>query len=308
MVTDTLNRLGLDPGRRAAILHADDIGMCHGANTAFVSLSRQGMLTCGSVMVPCPWFPEIARIAAEDPALDLGVHLTLTSEWSGYRWAPLTRASRASGLVDEEEYFPRTVAALAERVHPEAAEAEMRAQIDRALAFGIDVTHIDTHMGAALAPPLIDAYCRIGREYRLPVLLPRTSRYYLDVLKLDTLSGPSCWTEAADRLEADGMPLVDDFRMTPGVPTAESETAYRALVETLPAGLTFVALHPNAPGDIEIIVPPRAHFRTDEYRLLGQGRIRSWLEAEDIQPIGMRPLRDQIERCEAISARPARLS
>jgi predicted glycoside hydrolase/deacetylase ChbG (UPF0249 family) len=291
---EVFERLGLDPARRAAILHADDVGMCHGANVAFVELSWQGMLTCGSVMVPCPWFPEIARIASEDRSLDLGVHLTLTSEWPGYRWGPLTRAPKSSGLIDDEGYFPRNVAALAERVEPEAAEAEMRAQIERALAFGIDATHLDTHMGSALSPALVDAYCRIGRDYDLPVLLPRRGAQYAKVLNLDTPEAHAKWREALDRLESEGVPLVDDFAMTPGAPIGESEAAYRSLVETLPEGLTFVALHPNAPGDIETIVPPRAHYRTDEYALLGEGRIKAWLDEAGIQTIGMRALRDAI--------------
>jgi predicted glycoside hydrolase/deacetylase ChbG (UPF0249 family) len=289
---EVFSKLGLDPARRAVILHADDVGMCHGANAAFVELSHRGALTCGSVMVPCPWFPEIARIAAEDKSLDLGVHLTLTSEWPIYRWGPLTRAPKSSGLVDDEGYFPRNVASLAEHVDPEAAEAEMRAQVERALGFGIDATHLDTHMGAALSPMLVDAYCRIGRDYSLPVLLPRRGEQYAKVLKLDTPEAFAKWREVIAHLEGDGMPLVDDFAMTPGAPVGESEAAYRALVETLPRGLTFVALHPNAPGDIDTIVPPRAHFRTDEYDLLRNGRIKAWLDEAGIQTIGMRALRD----------------
>jgi predicted glycoside hydrolase/deacetylase ChbG (UPF0249 family) len=289
---DLLSRLGFAFGQRVAILHADDVGMCHGANAAFLELTRLGRLTCGSVMMPCPWSPEIARIAAEDPSLDLGVHLTLTSEWAGYRWGPLTRAGKASGLVDGEGYFHRTVAALAEGVVAEAAEEEMRAQIDRALAFGIDVTHLDTHMGAALSPPLIDVYCRVGRDYRLPVLLPRRTDDYARVLKLDCLGANEALSAAVKRLDEQAMPLVDDFRMTPGAASEDSAAAYRNLVETLPDGLTFVALHPNMSGDIETIVPPRAHYRTDEVRLLGNGAVAGWLEDCGIGAVGMRPLRD----------------
>lgn len=289
---DFLESLGFGPLQRVAILHADDVGMCHGANAAFLDLARLGRLTCGSVMMPCPWSPEIARIAAEDTALDLGVHLTLTSEWPGYRWGPLTRAGKASGLVDEEGYFHRTVASLAAGVVEEAAEEEMRAQIDRALAFGIDVTHIDTHMGAALCPQLIESYCRVGHDYRLPILLPRRVDQYARLLKLDLLGAGTALSAAMKRLDAQAVPLVDDFRMTPGVASEESDRAYRELVETLPDGLTFVALHPNMSGDIETIVPPRAHYRTDEVRLLGSGAIADWLEAAGIGTIGMRPLRD----------------
>ena len=289
---EMIQRLGLDPARRVAILHEDDVGMCHGANTAFLDLSKSGALTCGSVMVPCPWFPEAARAAASDASLDLGVHFTLTSEWLNYRWGPVTRATVHSGLVDDEGYFPRNVATLAERVEPEAAEAEMRAQLDRAFAFGIDVTHLDTHMGAALSPTLVDAYCRIGLDYRLPVLLPRRSATYAEVLNFDAVTVAPVWANAVESLEAKGMPLIDDFRMTPGVAHEESEAAYRQLVQTLPGGVTFVALHPNAPGDIETIVPRRAHFRTDEHRLLGDGTIGEWLEAAGVQVLGMRALRD----------------
>ncbi|MCV0395993.1 MAG: polysaccharide deacetylase family protein [Rhizobiaceae bacterium] len=288
---ETIRALGLDPSRRVALLHADDVGMCHGANASFLDLFRAGALTCGSVMVPCPWFPEIARAAAEDPSLDLGVHLTLTSEWAGYRWGPLTRQPKSSGLIDDEGYFHRQVAPLAAGVVAEAAEEEMRAQVERALAFGITPTHIDTHMGAALCPPLVDAYCRVGLDYRLPVLLPRRGDTYARVLRADP-EAAALWCEAAARLEADGMPLVDDFRMTPGVPTEESDAAYRELVETLPDGMTFVALHPNVPGDIETVVPPRAHYRTDEHRILGDGSMARWLDQAGVQTIGTRALHE----------------
>ena len=87
---------------RAGILHVDDLGMCHAGNQAFLHLAQRGLVTCGSMMVPCPWFPEIAAAGAADPSLDLGVHLTLTSEWAGYRWRPISTSSRASGLIDPD--------------------------------------------------------------------------------------------------------------------------------------------------------------------------------------------------------------
>ena len=136
-----------DANGRALVLHIDDVGMCHGANVAFLELARSGGVTCGSIMVPCPWFREIANAAAEDRALDLGVHLTLTSEWPQYRWGPLSTVSRASGLIDEHGYFPRNCLELRPRLNVQAAEIEFRAQIDRALEAGVDVTHLDTHMG-----------------------------------------------------------------------------------------------------------------------------------------------------------------
>jgi predicted glycoside hydrolase/deacetylase ChbG (UPF0249 family) len=156
-------RLGFEPDQRVAIFHADDVGMCHGANVAFEELSKDGSITCGALMVPCPWFSEVVAMAAASPDIDLGVHLTLTSEWKSYRWAPISTTRRSSGLIDTDGYFWHRLPMLAAHVVPEAAEAEMRAQIERALSAGIDVTHIDTHMGVALLPQLIEIYLQYIR-------------------------------------------------------------------------------------------------------------------------------------------------
>jgi chitin disaccharide deacetylase len=280
-----------DANARALVLHIDDVGMCHGANVAFLELARAGAVTCGSIMVPCPWFREIAAEGAEDKTLDLGVHLTLTSEWPQYRWGPLSTVSRASGLIDDQGYFPRNCLALRPRVQPEAAEIEFRAQIDRALAAGIDVTHLDAHMGAALVPELVGVYVRLGREYRLPILLPRELDSYTGVLKMGETPG-GIYEPIIAALDASGLPVFDRFRMTPFVPSAEADAKYRTMIATVPPGATFFALHCNAPGDIETIVPPRAHFRTDEYRLFGSGAPARWIAEAGIRTIGMREVRD----------------
>jgi chitin disaccharide deacetylase len=277
---------------RTVILHVDDVGMCHGANRAYLELARAGAVTSGSVMVPCPWFPEIAEAAAADGSLDLGVHLTLTAEWPHYRWRPISTSSPASGLLDDDGYFPRNCAELRRRVVPEAAAIEMRAQLDRALAAGIDVTHIDTHMGAAFAPELFDAYLQLGRDYDLPVLLPRDLESYLGVLRVGDLDRAPL-AAAFQRFENAGLPVVDSFRMTPGVESGEVETAYRRLLTDLPPGLAYVALHCNAPGDIETIVPPRAHWRTDEYRLFSSGAPIEWLAAANVSTVGYRAIRNR---------------
>jgi hypothetical protein len=279
------------PAERVVVLHVDDVGMCHGANRAFLELARAGQVSCGSVMVPCPWFREIADAAAADPTLDLGVHLTLTAEWPQYRWAPISTTSKASGLIDAQGCFHRNCLALREHLVVEAAEAEMRAQIERALGAGIDATHLDTHMGAALVPELLPVYLRLAHEYRLPVLLPRDLDSYTSVLRMGE-TPPALYADAVLELEAAGLPLFDRFAMTPGVPSDEAEAAYRSIIEALPASATFFALHCNAPGDIETIVPPRAHWRTDEYRLFGSGLPNRWLEQSGIRVIGMREVRE----------------
>src|SRR5262249_3296264 len=145
-------RLGVE---KAVILHVDDLAMCRGGNRAYLELARTGAVTCGSVMVPCPWVREIAEAAAVEPALDLGLHLPLASEWPHCRWRRLSTASHASGLIDGEGYFWRDVASLRAHLVPEAAGAELRAQIELAIAAGLRPTHIDAHMAAAILPELI---------------------------------------------------------------------------------------------------------------------------------------------------------
>jgi len=290
-----LSDLGFDRRARVAIFHSDDVGMCHGANAAFEELSRLGAITCGAVMVPCPWFREAAELAGRDPRLDLGVHLTLTSEWATYRWAPISTVSRSSGLIDESGNFWRRLPLLAPKVVPEAAEAEMRAQIERALSAGIDVTHLDTHMGAALLPQLLEIYLRLGREYRLPVLFPRNLRDYTSVLDFEGVSLER-YFELLGKLEAEGWPLVDHFRMSPWAPQEDTDRVYRELVARIPPGLTMIALHPTKGGEIESIVPAKAHFRTEEYRLLKDPDFQKFLAAQGIRPLGFRPLRDLMRK------------
>ncbi len=287
--------------RRTLIPHLDDVGLCHGANVAFGELSRDGFITCGSVMVPCPWFREAAAMAASRPDLDVGVHLTLTSEWPHYRWGPISTVSRASGLIDEQGCFWSTCAALRRHVVPEAAEEEMRCQIDRAIGSGIDVTHLDAHMGAALIPELLAAYLRVGETYRLPVLLPRVVEDYARLfIASDADLEP--YRAAIRRLDEGGGVLVDHFRSATGAPSEQALESYHAMVHALPPGVTYIALHCTAPGDFETIFPERAHRRTDEYRIFRGPEFGAWATAEGFAITGMRPLRDLLRPRLAVDA------
>ena len=266
---------------RAAIFHVDDIGMCHGANRGFLALAERGFVTCGSIMAPCPWFREIADAAAADPSLDLGVHLTLTSEWEHYRWAPISTVSRASGLIDDDGYFWRDVASLRAHLVPDAAETELRAQIDRARLAGIDPTHIDAHMAAAMLPELLDLHVGLGREYGLVPVLPRRIRFAPD---------PESYDATVAGLERDGLPVIDHIRGTLPVAARAVEPGYRKLIEELPLGVTHFALHCTAPGDVEAITPQHAPWRTNEYALFLSGAVADWCAAQQVIPIGYRAI------------------
>jgi predicted glycoside hydrolase/deacetylase ChbG (UPF0249 family) len=281
-----------NPARRI-VIHADDVGMCHGANAAFIELSRRGTISAGSVMVPCPWFPEIAELAADDPSLDLGVHLTLTAEQRGYRWGPLSRPSPAAGLTDDDGYFWATVAAVRRQAHPDAVEAEWRAQVDRALAAGIDVTHLDAHMGAALAPEWCDRYIALGNEYGVPVLITSTFAGYDPNNHLDgtteEMFAPLVTAAEEARMPVFGRVLETDFARPRGAPVD-----YQTKLGSTDEVLVYCAFHPcrPGPGEIELIEPDTHHVRVDEYELFRTDGWSEWLAVQDFEVVGMRHLRD----------------
>ncbi len=278
--------------QKLVIAHADDIGMCHGANAAFAAVAGKGFITSGSVMVPCPWFREIADMAAINAQFDLGVHLTLTSEWRHYRWRPLTGASKVSGLVDDDGYMWRTARAAHDHAHPDAVEAELRAQIDTALSAGIDATHLDCHMGTALAPKFADIYLRLGRDYRLPVLFPRHWENYGVGLKLGDVD-PARHTARIAELETRGHPIVDRFVETPWVALGDADAYGRMIADVVP-GLTFLAFHPNHAGDIDVIDPPRARCRISEADLLQDSAFVAEVRRQNLVLLGFRDIRDRL--------------
>ncbi|MEZ4658930.1 MAG: polysaccharide deacetylase family protein [Caldilineaceae bacterium] len=290
-----LARLGYDADARLVIFHADDVGMCHGSNQAFVELSQFAIIQTGSIMVPCPWASEILRICRDNPALDVGVHLTLTSEWDSYRWGPLSTRAAKSGLLDAEGYFWPSVEEVAAHADAAAAVAEMRAQIEFVRAWGVDFTHIDTHMGTAIAPNLIQHYVQLGLEYQTPVLLSRYLDKHTDGLEIDSL-GAAQWRELIQWAEGQGMLLPDWFRITPRYSTEMDQPnradVYEEILQALPPGVTYFSLHPNQPADIAMIAPDHAETRAFEYQYFQSARLQAFLAAENIVPIGYRQIRD----------------
>lgn len=280
-----MNRSAGEPGPgRAVILHVDDLGATLGANLAFLHLVERGLVTCGSVMVPGPWFMHLVQAATGRPELDIGVHLTLTSEWAGYRWAPLSTVSRASGLIDDEGYFWRDVASLRRHMVVEAAEVELRMQVERAMAAGLRPTHLDAHMAAAMAPELLETHIRLGEEYGLWPVLPRSIEWAPD---------PAAYRAAVERLDVAGRPVVDHCRCTFAVPADGLEECWRAMIAELPGGLTHLALHATTHSDFQAIAHDHAGWRHAEHDLLASGAVSRMLRGAGVDVRGCRDMQQR---------------
>lgn len=157
--------------KKYLIVHADDAGMSHSANRGTIEGMQAGVVTSASIMVPCPWFKEFAEHCRKVPQGDYGIHLTLTSEWTNYRWGPVAQDTLVPSLIDTEGYLWDNVAQVVQHVKADEAKRELSAQIDRALEFGVPLSHLDTHMGALLSrPDLVQVYLELGLEYDLPIL------------------------------------------------------------------------------------------------------------------------------------------
>src|SRR5712692_6278246 len=169
--TKTLaERLGYPRDAKLLIVHADDLGAAHSINSASIKALESGLVSSASIMVPCPWLPEIAAYARAHPEADLGLHLTLTSEWNLYRWGPVLGKERVPSLLDSSGYLYPLENEAAAHMDIKEVEAEIRAQIARARAFGIQPTHLDSHMGTLYqSKALFETLLRVARENKLPV-------------------------------------------------------------------------------------------------------------------------------------------
>ncbi len=166
-------KLGWPKGAKVLILHVDDAGMSHDSDDGVEKATGEGVATSTSVMMPCPWVPEIVKYIKEHPNLDAGLHLTLTSEWSNYRWGPLAGKENVPGLVDKQGSMYAGVGAVYFSATPDEVDKEIRAQYDRAITMGFKPTHLDSHMGTLFAKPaFMEKYIKLGIEKQVPVMFP----------------------------------------------------------------------------------------------------------------------------------------
>ncbi|PWT76038.1 MAG: hypothetical protein C5B59_07475 [Bacteroidetes bacterium] len=225
-------RLGYSKDTKLLIIHADDIGVSHSENMATVAAMEKGAVSCGSVMVPCPWFPEIASYAATHPNIDLGIHLTLTSEWKNYRWGPVSGASVSPSLANKRGFLYDDLDSLGKMAVLKDVERELRGQIDRAILFGVHPSHLDSHMGSCFFDKdYLRLYIQLAREYHIPCLLNRDAFKLVYAINIDELLKPE--DVVTDRIF---MAFPQDF--SKGMPNY-----YTQVIRSLKPGLNCILLH-----------------------------------------------------------------
>ncbi len=286
-----LKRLGFAPDDRVVIIHADDIGMCQASTAAFPDLYAAGIVSSGSVMVPCPWFLEAARFAREHPQADLGAHLTLNSEWETYRWGPVSTREHDTGLLDTEGCFPHNPQTVWESAQQVAVQIEFEAQIKRALNAGMHLSHIDTHIGAVIHLKFAEAYVSLAWAYHLPAMVPRLDEDGFRAEGLDS-EGAVIAAHYITELESSGLPLIDYLRMMRlDYPENRLERTKQALAALEP-GITYFIIHPAVDTpELRAITPDWACRAADYQDFLNQ-ELGVFIEQQGIQVIGYRAIQD----------------
>jgi chitin disaccharide deacetylase len=275
-------KLGYARDAKLVIVHADDLGMTHSVNAASIKGLESGLVTSASIMVPCPWFPEMAEYAKAHTDADFGLHLTLTSERVFYRWGPVAARDKVPSLVDSNGYFHLN---WNESTHIDAreVESELRAQMERALAMGVRPTHLDSHQYRLFenGKEIFQSVLRVAHEYKLPVFVVRD--WFAERPYLEAALGPE--------------DLVVDHTVTmePGVAPEKWADLYVTALKNLRPGVTVFIIH-LAYDDVEMRAATRerdtwgAAWRQRDFDFFTGKEFRELVKEQDIKLVTWRQL------------------
>lgn len=272
--------LGWPEGSRVLILHSDDLGMSHGSNVGTIEALEYGMVTSVSVMMPTFWVPEFAKYVEQHPNTDVGLHLTLTSEWDYYRWPPVAGKPTVPGLVDEMGCLWDGVDQVIENATPDEVETEVRAQIDRARTMGLPITHIDSHMGTLFSSPeFFERYIKVGIEMDLPMLIAK-----------DYWPRPAIQSErskmrndAIERVWNAGLPVIDYVHTdTYGWKTQDKVDLYIRDIKGLPPGITEMIIHCTKPNEVIDEITNGRELLYGDYFAMISPKVKQSIEDEGI--------------------------
>ena len=256
-------KLGYPKGKKVIILHIDDAGMSYEANQGTILAMDKGVANSTSVMMPCGWVPAYMKYLQQHPTTDAGVHLTLTSEWKGYRWFPLSGREKVPGLLDKEGAMWSNVADVVKHATADEVETEIRAQIARFRSFGVEPSHIDSHMGTLFgSPAFTERYIKVGMQEKIPVMLPGGHATLIAKERNSPAQEIQQFQQVGKMLWNAGLPVLDDlfadtygWKLSAATPNSEENLRkmktqkYIELLKEAKPGITMVIMHCAAPSD-----------------------------------------------------------
>ena len=294
-------RLGWKADDIVLILHTDDAGMSHSSNLGAIEALENGVGTSVSTMMPCGWVPEFAAYLKKNPKVDNGLHLTLTSEWKKYRWAPLAGRDVVPGLVDEEGAMWHSVMQVAKNTSPDEFEAEIRAQIARAEALGMPITHYDTHMGTVFATPeFIERYVKIGIEKQVPIMIPGGHLSYIRKGRTSAVVDQLLASGVIEQVWDAGLPVIDDLVGGINGPHDNMADNLIEMLKTMKPGITQIINHASRPTDLFKEISSSGGKREEELEYLLNPRVKEFIEDQGIILTTWRELK---ERRDAVGAK-----
>ncbi|HEX7037308.1 MAG TPA: polysaccharide deacetylase family protein [Pseudomonadales bacterium] len=273
-------RLGWPSGTRALILHVDDAGMSLDSNRGTIRAVEDGGATSFSVMMPTPWVSQIVRWIRTQPRHDAGLHLTLTSEWTDYRWPPLA-GRRLAGLLDPEGALWPTVEDVVRHATPDEVAAEIRAQLERARAMGFEPTHLDSHMGTLFATnAFLEKYLELGIRERIPVMFPGGHNHFIAQQVPDRAAELK---PVGERIWAAGLPVLDDLHNFSYDWSREEKVArYVDAIRELRPGVTMMIMHCTEPTEVFASISDSGPSRLGDLEAMLDPRVRQAIEEEGI--------------------------
>ena len=309
-------RLGYPSDKKIIILHIDDAGMSFDSNEGAYEALTKGVSNSVSVMMPCPWVPDFLGRLKESPGLDVGLHITLNSEWAGYRWGPVAGKSVVPSLVDPDGYFWPSTGAAVQNGNAADVATEVAAQLEKARAMGFNPTHIDAHMGTIFArEDFITEYVKLGMMNHIPVMFPcGHNTYFKNFLReqmkfkmmamgkyTEGMDLPLPMTDAqsaemGERLWSAGLPAIDDLHnqsydwvfpegmeMTDKNIMEFRREKYKEIVKGCEAGITMIIMHCTKPTDAFHTISEESYYvRKGDYLVMLDDDFKAFLESEGI--------------------------
>ena len=289
-------RLGFPKGAKVLILHIDDVGMSWDSNEGTIRAMEEGVANSLSIMMPCPWVPGFVHYMKENPDVDAGLHLTLTSEWRDYRWPPLAGRPAVPSLVDKEGALWRSVDLVVKNATPDEVETEIREQIKRARGMGFEPTHLDSHMGTLFATPqFMERYIKVGIENQIPVMFPGGHNTMIGKERDVTPQIREQLRTTGKMIWDSGLPVLDDlhnvsynFEYPDSKNLSDAELQklateqYIKTIKELKPGLSMVIMHCTAPSEVFQYIGSSGRVRKADMLAMIDPAFKKFLQDEKI--------------------------